>query len=222
MIFLNPDYGIEINLNDPINVIYIENPKAFSNALSQLWNQCNGGDGNWQLIDKEDGYSIPKKLTMITSPIELDCNDKKILKTLYSEIEQCANELFIDETASIKAVNIEYIDKLIEYQQYPLVMDYEVPISELLKIYDVRFDMQGDTMVEKVLNYIKLYHRILKINCFVFVNLKAYISETELVEMYKDILYEDVKVILVESKYDKKLMYEKVRIYDQDSCIIDI
>ena len=82
-------------------------------------------------------------------------------------------------------------------------MKRELEISEILKLYNLKIDP---------INIISTL-QIAKI--LVLPNLKTYLSEDELVALYKYSLYNNVKLLLIERYNTKKLEYEKTMLIDE-------
>ena len=53
-------------------------------------------------------------------------------------------------------------------------------------------------------------------------NLKLYLSEEELIELYKYSLYNEIKLFLIEKDYTGKLKYEKILLIDENFDDISI
>ena len=72
-----------------------------------------------------------------------------------------------------------------------------------------------DDLLNNLLLLIDL-EKVLKINeILFFINLKQYLSQEELIEFYKYAIYNEIKIVLVDSQsYGVKLDYEKKLIID--------
>lgn len=72
-----------------------------------------------------------------------------------------------------------------------------------------------DDLLDNLLLLIDL-EKVLKINeILFFINLKQYLSQEELIEFYKYAIYNEIKIVLVDSQsYGVKLDYEKKLIID--------
>jgi CRISPR type II-A-associated protein Csn2 len=116
-----------------------------------------------------------------------------------------------------------FISRLVEEQPYPLEMCMNPDISDLLKVYDVHFDTESSELCEQLISYLKICHQVGKVECFAFVNLKSYLSDTEYAAFCKQIFYEKIHVLLIESCYleQKKFDFESVKIIDENLCEIE-
>lgn len=219
----NTTYNFEVSLQEnEINVLCIENAIAFRNILSDLWNQTQGGEGGFILYDRGREKSISKDTICIINVFSLDYNDKKILNRIFQEIKIQAEETLQEEIAQTNSCMIDFIEKLIALEPYNLDFDYEMDIITLLKAFNVHLDENIDSLLEKVVNYVRLLHQVCHINVFFFVNLRQYFTQEELKQIYEMAFYEKVHIVCIESVCLDMLNEEKCLIIDKDLCIIEL
>ena len=70
--------------------------------------------------------------------------------------------------------------------------------------------------------YIKISSELVAIKVFFFVNLRSYLTQDELNELYKMVDYYKVSLILLESIERNERSREKRYIIDKDLCFIDV
>lgn len=222
MKFIYSPYQLEIDIREQqITVLTIENPKAYSEILSDLWNQKEGMEGKLILSENEKVKKISKDVDLVFNPFSLDCNNKKVLTKLHQELKELTNENLLNESVEINKQILEYLEKVIN--QAPYSLDYEVDfdVMNLLKIYDVRVDSLAENLLEKIVEYIKVMNRICNIQIFIFVGLKQYLTVNELEQLYEFVFYEHISVIILEAVFAKTINGEKGWILDSDFCIIE-
>lgn len=117
---------------------------------------------------------------------------------------------------------MRYFDSLIENYPYPVTYDDQIEISELFKVFEVRFDESSDSLAEFVLNYFRMVSRVLGLKLFVFVGVKQYLSREELSFLYRSLFYEKIFLLDIESEQKDILEEEKTVIIDKDQCIIEL
>lgn len=215
--------NFEISFSENKSVVcFIENHKEFSVFLQGFVEQLNGdGEGDLLLSDGTDSVDILKKCAIIFNPLCLDCNNKKILSSLFKELSGYSNDFFAEKIAEINSLIINYFDNLQEKSYYPLSFNLEVQPTDLFKIYNVQIAVDNsDSVLEKIIEYLRVNNEICGLTMFVFVNLKSYLSEEELKELYKYCFYAKIFLLLVESHYQPILEDEDGWIIDKDLCII--
>jgi CRISPR-associated protein Csn2 len=217
------EYNITVNFEEnQICVLYLENPRCFTRAVQDLWLQQQGKKGAWILSEADKELPIDKSMESIINPLATDSNDRRILKKLYQDMTQDMQEKYLNCFTEVNAKMTDFINQLMEEQPYPLEMCMNPDISDLFKIYDVHFDTASSEFCEQLISYMKIWHQVGKVECFAFVNLKSYLSDTEYAAFCKQIFYEKIHVILIESCYleQKKFDFESVKIIDENLCEI--
>ncbi len=216
-------YGIEQLIEEnEVWVICIENRKCFSDIICDLWQQINGSKGDVIFSDGNDLIKINREVEMIFNPYSVDCNEKKILNALYQEIEDETNDLFQEEMLQLKSGMIEFMDRIIENNRYSLAFECDIDIVDILKLFSVKIDNMVESVAENLLEYIRIKSRLCKTRCFIFVNIKSYISNDEMNGLYEAAFYEKVHLILIENTQYEILNGEKITIIDKDLCFINL
>ena len=222
MRFVYSEIGLDIKIpEDSILIITLEKPEIFRMVLNDLWLQINGNEGG--AIFSEDGeiLKLSKVANMVFNPLGIDCNDRKVLNALYSEMKEIASEDQIDNVAIVNQKQIELLDNIAEKLEYAITYDLDIDVTDIFKMYGVKLLAVDDGLASRIIDYIKLLHRILKINTFIFVNLKHYLNATEISGIYEAVLYEKVSLVIVQAYYCDKIVGEYNVIVDSDMCIIE-
>lgn len=216
------EYGLDINLSEGnVSVLCVEKQNIFTLLVSEIWNQYDSNVGGWVLLDCDTEINISKKLLCVLNPIELDLNDKKLLKILYQDIALDVHDNRLDEFGDVNSRLMLFVDELVSHQPYSIEFNDSIDVIDLLKLYNVGFTNDSDCILEKIVECIKLWHRVAGIKVFVFVHLMAYLQKAEMEKLYTEIKYEQVCVLLIESCFSVKIADECVKIIDKDLCIID-
>lgn len=214
-------YEIVLELEEnKVNVLVIENPSEFTEIICELNEQCEGQEGNFILSEKNKILNISKSISFIKEPFSIDCNNRKILTKLYQEIER---ENLMDcgiEQQEFGKAYIMYMTKLCQRSDFDLTFLEKPELQDILKIAEMKIDVQAQSMLEKIIEYIKISSGLLKQNIFIFLNLKLFLTEQEIGELYKECFYRKVHLILIETVYKNKRLEEKICIIDKDKCVI--
>ncbi|SDM54302.1 type II-A CRISPR-associated protein Csn2 [Lachnospira pectinoschiza] len=223
MRIIESDLNINVDLaeNKPVCLV-VENRKCYSDLLNQLWLMDIGDVNDIRISENEDELKFSKIGSVILNPYLLDANDKKILNRIYQEINDIAINDNVNETLKIKEQIISYMENLINSVSYPLMYNLDFDITVLLKLLSTKIDDNCDSLLERIISYVKLYHQVLSTKLFIFVGLKLYLSDDDIVSLYENLKYEDVYLLDIENKQYGILEYEKTFIIDDDNCIIDV
>lgn len=217
-----------------INFDYIDNEVAVSNEyilsleienrnyFYRIINDLNLISKN-ELVDSISFYNndlkeinIINKINIVIDYFNLDFNTKKILNMVYKSVKDN-----IDEEMQIKISN--YYNKikniisksLIEYN-LSLSINEEYDIDNIFKLLKISIDNK-DNILDNLLLLIDLENTFKIDELLVLVNLKQYLSKDELEELYKYSLYNNVKILLIDSQsYGTTLDNEKKLIIDSN------
>lgn len=215
--------GLEITISEGgVSGICLENSQDMQTFLHSMWSQSNGGEGEIYLSEGDKSIRLDKDVRVVWNPFSVDLNEKKILSKLWGEMQEIAEaELYVHKS-ELNAAIILFLEELNQRIPYPLSYSLDLDIQQLLKEYEIKIDMQSTCLNEQIVNYMKLSHQILGINLFVFWHLKDYLSVEELESLYEMVAYEQISVVLLESRVASKLPREQWWIVDDEHCIIEI
>lgn len=223
MKLIHTGYGLEMEIKEnQVLVLFIENRKAYCQLMQDLWNQVQGQEGNFILSDKMKQLKISREMECIFNPFSLNCNDRKIMNKLYQEVKEQADSLFQEESAKLNGEINCYLEHLL--MQMPNALKYDVDFDAigLYKLYHVEIDCSGETLLERIMEYLRVLSKICGVTIYVFVGLKQYLSEEELDQLYKFLFYEKINLIIIESLQMPLIYAEKGWILDEDLCIIEL
>lgn len=216
-----PIAGMDIELHEnSVQIVAIENTEIYVRFLSDLCAEINGNDGDVIISDSDKQVVLSKKCELIFNPIELDFNNKKIINKLYQELKEQCDEVLIQEAAQLNSEIISFLDQILELSQYSITYNFDFDIMGIFKLYDVKLCNTTDSLLEKIIEYIRIMHRICGISIFIFVNLKDFLSIDEINMLYEFIKYEKIYLIVLESRYNYKANEEIAWILDKDRCLI--
>lgn len=202
--------------------LILENAKLFREVVQDIFNQVNGIEGKAVLSDEDEIIPLNKQIDLILDLFSLNCNSHKMLSKLQGELAQVAvgEELYKDTSDILSKLQM-YAGTLADNAKYPLKFNEEMGIVELVKLLNFKFDLQDESILEKIVSYMIVSKEYLKIDTFVFINLQSVITSAELKELFKQIAYEKITILLIESVSRDKIMDEYRIIIDNDLCEIN-
>lgn len=195
---------------------------AYRNILEELWKQYKGETGNFILSDGDKELKMSQRIECIYNIFNINTNDRKIISKLYQELTYQNDALLQEESIRFKQELMEYFDKLISTVPYNLKYNFEVDLSSLMKAISVETDVECDSLLEKMLQYIKLMNQICGIDIFVIPNLKYYFSTEETMQFYQFAMYNKIYIVVIEPTLSPHMEGEKSWIIDDDLCIIEL
>jgi len=203
-----------------LQTLVIENPIELRRVISLLQQESQGEYDGFYLSEGNDLLSFPSAALLLLNPFELDYSGKKLKNALYSRLE--TSDLYTSETY------YRLLEDLNRFaQELSLSCDFEVCYSEvtssaaLLKLFDFRFDLEDAPFAEKILSFIRLQRAYGDKKLFIFLNLKAFLSEEEFRLLAKSLYYEKIPVLLIEDHLRSlRIPGETCTIVDKDLCIL--
>ena len=200
-----------------INNIEVENKKYFFRIINNLL--LINDEYNDEILFFDDNYkeiNLTNKLNIIIDYFNIDFNNKKYLTEV--------NKLFIEQLTedNRKKINNEYkkivssLKTILNKIDIPITINEELDITSLLKMFKLSINSK-DEIIEKLLLLIDIEKMFHVNKLLVFVNLKQYLSKEELKELYKYSIYNNVKILLIDSEcYGTCNEFEKKLIIDEN------
>ena len=210
----------EIIFNDQnINILTIKNTKCFSHILQILNDKTNGIESNeiFLLGENNEEMNMAKEIQIVLDVFNIDYNSKKILNKIYEIISNNIekNQDFKVERMVLNLRN--YIIEQINDLPFEFVMKNEIEIPEVLKLYNLKIDEENYTSIlEKIEILIDIFSTLKIAKILIIPNLKLFLDEAELVELYKYSLYNNINLLLIERNEYTKLKYEINIIIDEN------
>ncbi len=205
------------------NVIVIENPELLTDIVFELKNQISGKEGSFILSNNMEYISLSKAAEICVDPFSLDFNSRKLISSLYEKLRKRAldEDMYLD-TAKVTGDILLYIENLLfsvdsDFLEYNLDID----ITSIFKCAEVKFSTDYEKLSERLLDYMSIYNEYCHTELFIFVNLKSYISNDELKNLYDTLFYRKIKILLIESmERNQVLDCELIHLIDNDLCQI--
>ena len=202
-----------------VNVLEIYNKKLFYNLISILnENDNNMEDNQIVLMQNDERVSIEKNVLVLTDIFNIDFNSKKILNKLYSILIRNLKNRQDDSLENITLELRNYLIEEINELPFEFNIKSELELNDLLKAFELKIDtMCYITIVEKIEFFIDIISTLRIATILVIPNLKIYLDENELLEIYKYSIYNNVQLLIIENSNSKKLLkYEIKNIIDEE------
>lgn len=215
---INIDY-IEneiILLDNKIFTLEIENKSYFYRLINDfnLVSKNVLSDNIKFFDDKNSEINLSNKIDVVVDYFNIDFNSKKITNSLYKLISTNIgdNDKSKLENYYVKIKNV--LSKSFLDYNLPLIINDEFNIEIVLKLLKVNIESKNN-LLDNLFLLIDI-NNIFHINeLIIFVNLKQYLSNDELLELYKYCLYNNVRILLIDSqcygvtnKFEKKLIID--------------
>lgn len=219
MLIIGFDKKIEFDENT-VNILEIYNQSLFTEVINNLNNQCNGEEENNTIVLMQDNerVDIKKNIYVLTDVFNIDFNSKKFLNKIYGTLIQNIKNKQDDELENIALKLRNYFINEINELPFEFNMNSEVEITDLIKAFDVKIDSSCYiTVLEKIEFIINLLAEFDLAKVLVIPNLKTFLQEEDLLELYKYSIYNNIKLLILENKHcENVLKYEKKNVIDEN------
>ncbi len=209
------DNNIKIE-NDYVQVIEIENKKTFYHLVSDLYKIKNDEklDEVFFYDDDNQELNMYNKVDLYVNFFDIDLNSKKNLNALNKNIINSLTDNVKEEILNNFKKLAKSFTKILSDIDLPLSLNDNITVDDIIKLLKISIN-KTDDLLSNLLLIIDL-EKVLKMNeILFFINLKQYLSQEELIEFYKYAIYNEIKIVLVDSQsYGIKLDYEKKLIID--------
>ena len=209
------DNEIILQNNSVVN-IEIENKTYFYRLINEL-NLISKGilsDNIFFLDENNNEISLLNKIDLYIDYFNIELNSKKIINNLYKLLKNNIDEE--DKTKINKCYSQikKILSKSFINYNLSLTINDEFDIDNILKLLKVSIDLKNN-LLDNLLLLIDINNSLKLNELLIFVNLKQYLTMDELNELYKYSLYNDVKILLIDSqcysttnKFEKKLIID--------------
>lgn len=218
---VHSEYDLQLDLREnKVNVLVIENRTLFAELVSELYRQCGGAEGRFVVSQNDEIQPFSKCVEIITDILGIDCNEKKLLSRLYQEMEGLALENLISESTGLKSAILCYLEKMCGQVPYHLEYQQEFLPSKIMKMADLKFRSEAGSILEKIIEYLDIASKVQSESIRIFVNLKMFLEEDALQNLYEYAFYNKIALVLIEGVTGKANSMEQITIIDVDKCII--
>lgn len=206
------------------NLLVVEHPGMFCQIVKEL-SVDDKGDGTGFVLS-ENEVPIRKKdhLLCIVNPLAVSLNERKLLGKLMDVLKRniVSSELLLENNQILSELE-NYAMHIVQDVDWELTYADKIDVQGLLKFLGIQFFDGQESLLEKIVDYLKAVGELLEIKCFVFVHLLSYLTEYEVEKLYEYVQYHKIHILLLESRQpDIVKMFTKVIIIDKDACEIQL
>lgn len=204
------------------NLLIIEQPSIFLKVIKDFLAEPSEEEVDFVLSENEVPVKIKDHLLCIINPLAISLNERRLLSKLSDILKKeiLSSDLLIENNHVVSVIE-NYALQIIQSTDWELTYSDKIDVPSLLKFIGIQFYEKQETLVEKIMNYMKAAYELLDIKCFVFVHLLSYLTDYEIVKLYEYIEYQKVHMLLLESRQPENMeRFSDVVIVDKDACEI--
>lgn len=184
---------------DQLTVLVIEDVNVFSKVVEMIYHYNE--DSDFKLYDDKFENLAQSKLLTITDILGYNINSSSVLKLIYSDLEAQLNEK--PEVKTMIDKMLSTIQDLIDYELIDNELDLEsdeITIQELFKVMGIQIEVSSDTIVEKIYEIIQIFKYLSSKKLLIFINIGAYLSEENMIEIRNFISLNQINVLMIEPR----------------------
>lgn len=180
------DYLVEFKVKT-YQTLVIESPRLLCRILNDIAEQLQGNEGQIVLSKDNKVISIEKNIEMISQFIPFEMNKRSLLTKITNHIQQ----LSIDDKYYLQTTTL-----VTEWERLLLNLSMDmignlnftkISVEALIRASGIELDETYDNLGEKLLDYFELVQEYEQRKIFVLVNLRSYMSNSDMLEFFKGI-----------------------------------
>ncbi len=219
LVHVNISRHIDFSLNQTYSLI-VENPSEFYNLTNQLFEQTNGGEGDFVLSDKTKILDINKTCLFIYDYYGDIFNTKKITNIINNKCTMfLKTNDFLREFSKINSIMLSINEKFVDGFSNNIKFSDNFTYEDFIKISNYKLE-KGSNLVENLLDYVTFFVENANVNVLIFVNLFSVLNEEQLNDFVTQLKYMQVNILLIDSNQTHKLKDVETIIIDKDLCVI--
>lgn len=180
-------------------ILTIEDVTLFSSVVRHFYHY--DVDNQLKIFDEKLKSLKASELLVVTDILGFDVNSSAMLRLIHSDIASQLKEK--PEIKSMIEKMVSTITDLISYEclENELDLEYdEITLLELIKALGVQIETQSDTIFDKCMEILQVYHYLSKKRLLVFVNCGSYLSKSEVEQLLEYIQLTNQTVLFLEPR----------------------
>lgn len=195
--------------------VEIENKKYFYRIIHDFYQISVGNELDYvKCINHDKEEMLAGKISVFTDYFNFDLKKhvNMINKYLINHIEDCDKQVLVKLYNQLWKKYKSIIHKI----DLPIILSDECNLELFIKSAKININLTDD-LLNNLLVIIDIEKELSLNKILIFVNLKQYLTKLELSELYKYALYNNVKILLMDSQsYGPTEKYEKKIIIDEN------
>lgn len=223
MIFISHENGIESKLEtERINAIILEDSEQYTGLIQKIWNQVHKVEETLLLYGTENELlDMSKRCDILFSIEDLNLQNSRIQKKLITYLtDEIQTNVLYDKIVENQAELLRLMENVKDISEYPICMNEEYNIADILKYIGVKLSETEGSFCEKLIDYMKISYDFLRIDVFFIVGCKGYMKETDYQYLQKWTRYQQIVLVLVECEESRLPTGINKYIMDSDRCLI--
>ena len=201
--------------------IIIENRKILYDFEKYLFNEFEGNNSYLLLMDNNKIIDHKKNIYFLSNFYDMDLNNKKNLLALYKQIKVNHNDELKERFEQLTSNINEFLEFINFESVFDLTFDGNILIDDVLKLGDLRFNNENDSLFNTLISYLEIINNLFNIEVFIVEELHKYFSNDDLIKAINELKYYGIILINIEKDNNFEGFVDEIRNYiDIDYCTI--
>ncbi len=222
MIMKYKKFGFNIPVNG-VQTLVIENSKSYREFILNLLSQINGKEGELKFYENIEEKNMKNKIIFAGTPFFLDINSRRIIDSLYKNMEEVMLSERFDEYKELEIQIYNFLSSLLVNEHIDVELDEEIDVKKLFQSANIRISdlNESDDLLESISQYVSVIKKYTNIEIIIFTNVRSMFEHEEWQMLVNDIKKLDICMLNIET-YSSfiEVPGEKLYIIDKDLCEI--
>lgn len=223
MRLIHKDFGFTFDFKENTkSLLVVENPTEFCGMVQELISDDLTEEQRFVLSENNVPIKRKDHLLCVVNPLSITLNERRLLGKLGEILKKeiLSSELLLENNQIIVSLE-KYALHIIQNMDWELTYTDKIDVQSLLKFVGIQFEDHQNSLIEKMVDYIRVTHDMLGVDCFVFVHLLSYLTEYEMEKLYEYAWYYKINLLLLESRQPESIeSFKEIVIIDKDACEI--
>ena len=211
------DNNVEIKENE-IYALEIENKNYFYRIVKDLHNIYDGNisDDIYLLDDSDNEISYFNKFKIFIDFFDFNLNSKRVSSDIAKYVSENISIEGKDSVLNLYNKIIKLYKRELNNIELPLIIEQEPDVDNITKKLKISIEVR-QSLIDNLLLLIDIETIFKTKNILIFINLKQYLTKSEIEELYKYSIYNGIPLLLIDSQcYGGILNNEKKLIIDEN------
>lgn len=205
-------------VDNDISVLCIENKLLLQKVINEILCDCT----NEYMLFSQNNKPLKYKNECLTvfNYFNLEYSSS-FIKKLYADISNLMNTEMSQQLSSLHSNILDVLYQINTVYDFDLSYNCDFDVTALLKMQSLVPEFSGDTMLERLIDYLSIISKYDAKKCYVLLLISNYFSELEISELRDFVSLNKLRVLIVDLNSN---VYEglsvSMTIIDKDLCEI--
>lgn len=206
-----------------VQVLAVENPAVFRRIAGDLIAQSEGDAGEAVLSLRYKVLDCASNMQVVWDYFHPESMDRKITAGFLAYAQRVIQEELLQEKDILMDAMNRFLSQVVQSLDIPADFEAGDKLTALLKASGFGISLEGMSSMEALIEHLGVYSALMKDQCFVLVDAKAYFTSEELKQLYLTAVYKKWNLLLLEPRAGERIPeFENTVVIDADLCLLHL